>query len=116
MGQSWENANTFYQIVGTHVKNQQGEDLGRIRDLVIDRQGHIPFAVLSQGGHWGMGGKLVAVPFSALNFDQARKTVVLNATREKLDSAPALRGSNLSDKKWVEDVYRYFGQQPYWME
>jgi sporulation protein YlmC with PRC-barrel domain len=115
-GQTWENANTFYQIVGTSVKNQQGETLGRMRDLVIDSQGHIHFAILSHGGFLGIGGKLVPVPITALNFGGEGKAVVLNSTKAKLDSAPAFKASNLPDKKWAEEIYRYFGQQPYWTE
>jgi sporulation protein YlmC with PRC-barrel domain len=115
-GQTWENANTFYQIVGTPVKNEQGETLGRMRDLVIDSQGHIHFAVLSHGGLLGIGGKLVAVPITVLNFEEEGKAVVLNSTKAQLDSAPAFKASNLSDKNWAEEMYRYFGQQPFWTE
>lgn len=116
MTQSWGKAYSFDQINGMVVKNQRGEELGRIHDIVIDSQGHVPFAVLSHGRYWGIGGKLVAVPFSALNFDQMEKYLVLNATNEKLDSAPAFRVGDLSNEKWAEDVYRFFGQQPYWTE
>jgi ribosomal 30S subunit maturation factor RimM len=116
MAQNWGKENSFHQIVGTSVKNQQGEELGKISDMVIGSEGHMYFAILSHGGFWGVGGKLVAVPFSALNFDQAKKNFVLNATKEMLDSAPAFKLSDLSNKKWVEDVYRFFGQRPYWTE
>jgi len=116
MAQSWGKAYSFDQLKGTSVKNPQGEELGRIQDIVIDSQGHVPFAVLDHGGYWGMGGKLVAVPFSALSFDTMGKHLVLNATKEKLDSAPAFKTSDLADQKWAEDTYRFFGQQLYWME
>jgi sporulation protein YlmC with PRC-barrel domain len=112
---TWRGANHRYdKIVGTSVKNQQREELGKISDLVIDSQGHVPLAILTRGGFWGMGGKLVAVPFSALNLGPRRKDYVLDTTQEKLDSAPAFKISNLSDKEWPSDVYRFFGQRPYW--
>ena len=110
MAQISGRANLYDQIVGASVKNQQGEGLGKIRDLVIDSQGHVPLAILTHGGFWGMGGKLVAVPYSALNFEQKGKDFVLNSTNEKLDSAPAFKMSDLSHKKWSDDVYRFFGQ------
>jgi sporulation protein YlmC with PRC-barrel domain len=116
MAQISGRANLYDQIVGASVKNQQGEGLGKIRDLVIDSQGHVPLAILTHGGFWGMGGKLVAIPFSALNLDQKVKEFIFNSTQEKLDSAPAFRVSDLSQKKWPEDVYRFFGQNPYWRE
>ena len=116
MAQSWGKAYSFDQIRGTLVKNPQGETLGRIQDIVIDSQGHVPFAVLYHGGYLGMGGKLVAVPFSALGFDTMGKYLVLNASKEKLDAAPAFKTSDLADQKWAEGAYRFFGQQPYWTE
>lgn len=35
---------------------------------------------------------------------------------ERLESAPRFRLSDLAKQEWAEDVYRYFGQQPYWTE
>ena len=116
MAQSWGKAYSFDQIKGTPVKNPQGEELGRIQDIVFDSQGHVPFAVLSHGGYLGMGSKLVAVPFSAFAFDATGENVILNASKERLDSASAFKASDLADQKWAEDTYRFFGQQPYWTE
>jgi len=116
MAQSWGKAYSFDQLKGTPVMNLRMEELGRIQNIVIDSQGHVPFAVLYHGGYWGMGGKLVAVPFSALGFDPMGKYMVLNATKEKLDSAPEFKASELSNQTWAEDVYRFFGLQPYWTE
>jgi sporulation protein YlmC with PRC-barrel domain len=116
MVQPWGKAFSFNQIMGTPVKNHQGEELGKIHDIVIDSQGHIPFAVLSYGGFLGLAGKLVAVPFSALEFDPMGKYLILDTTKEKFDSAPAFKVSDLSNEKWAGDDYRFFGQQPYWME
>jgi sporulation protein YlmC with PRC-barrel domain len=54
-------------IIGTKVKNPQGEDLGKVEELVIDpREGTVEYAVLSFGGFLGMGDKLFALPFSLL--------------------------------------------------
>jgi uncharacterized protein YrrD len=106
--QNSSKAYDFNKVVGTPVKNQQGEELGKIHDMVVDSQGHVPFAVLSHGGFWGIDEKLVAVPFSSFNFDQMGKDFVLNSTKEKLDSPPAFKVSDISNKNWFEDVYRYF--------
>ncbi len=105
-------ANRYDQIVGASVKNQQGEELGKVRDLLIDSQGHVPMAILTHGGFWGLGGKLVAVPFRALSFEPKGKDFVLNSTKEKLDNAPAFKMSDLSHKKRPDDLYQFFGQPP----
>jgi sporulation protein YlmC with PRC-barrel domain len=112
---NWGKAYDFKKIVGMPVKNQQGEELGKIRDLVIDSQGHAPVAVLSHGGFWGFDEKPVAVPFSDLRFNQKGKELLLSSTKEKLDSAPSFQASDLSNEKWLEDVYQFFGQHPSWM-
>jgi len=105
----------FQKALGKPVKDQQGEELGRIHDIVFDPQGRVPFAVLSEGGLWGVGGKLVAVPFNALAFG-SDEYFTLNATKEELASAPGFNRNDLSDQKWAENVYRYFGLQPCWIE
>jgi sporulation protein YlmC with PRC-barrel domain len=111
--QNSSKAYDFNKIVGTPVKNQQGEELGKIHDVVIDFHGRVPFAVLSHGGFWGIGEKLVAVPYRSLYFDQVGKDFILNYSEEKLDSASAFNASDISKKNWPEGIYRYFGQQPY---
>jgi len=110
----WDRPYEISEIMGTHVKNTQGEYLGRIDDLVFDQEGRVSFAILAHGGFMRMGEKLVAIPFTALSFHKEPKHFVLDVTRERLESAPAFSRSTLGDQKWAEDVYRYFGQQPYW--
>jgi len=100
-------------LIGREVKSPGGETLGSIRDFVYDQNGHVLFAVLSHED------KSVAIPYSALSISSATKPeeIVLNADREKLDGAPAFdREKAMTDRKWAADVYRYFGQQPYWTE
>ncbi len=100
-------------LIGNEVKNPQGEVLGSIRDFVYDQDGKALFAVLSYGD------KSVAVPYSALTISSTAKPeeITLNADKEKLDGAPAFdRKKAMMDREWAADVYRYFGQQPYWTE
>jgi sporulation protein YlmC with PRC-barrel domain len=54
-------------IIGTKVKNPQGEDLGKIEELVLNpNEATVEYAVLSFGGFLGMGDKLFAIPFTLL--------------------------------------------------
>ncbi len=104
------------EIIGAHVKNPQGDMLGRISDLVVDSEGRVALVVLSNGGFLGIHEKEAAVPFGSLSFDRTDKSLILNISKEELASAPTFRMSDFSDQKRVESVYRYFGQQPYWSE
>jgi hypothetical protein len=101
------------QFMGAEVLYPKGEAAGRIHDLVIDSSdGHIAFLVLSDV--MGRGDTLVAVPFSALT-RRGGNAFVLNATEEQLASASSFdQPEDLSNPRWAEDVYRYFGQSPYW--
>lgn len=89
------------------VKNFQGEKLGEIGDFVMDSQGRIPFVMLSHGG------KMIVIPYSALSI--GGNSFVLDASEEKLASAPAIGEKESSiDQAKAEEIYRYFGQNPYW--
>jgi sporulation protein YlmC with PRC-barrel domain len=54
---------TCDDLIGADVKNPQGENLGKIEDLVLHSDGNVAYAVLSYGGVLGMGDKLFAVPW-----------------------------------------------------
>ncbi len=47
-----------------------GDDIGELDNLlVVPSTGYIPFALIAAGGLFGLGEKLVPVPFSALQYD-----------------------------------------------
>jgi len=103
------------KLVGSHVKNLQGEYLGRIDDFIINED-RIAFGILSRGGFLGMGGKLVAIPFGALSFEHTGGYFVLDISRDRLESAPEFDRTRFAIPAWAEDIYRFFGLQPYWTE
>ncbi len=104
------------RLLGTVVKNAEGDNLGRIDDFILDRNG-ITLAIVSHGGFVGFGEKLVAVPLSSCSFDEKRHHFVLNVSKERFVSAPAFDlGVDVANRTWAEDTYRFFGLQPYWTE
>ncbi len=105
-------------IIGTRVQNTAGEDLGEIKALMIDLgTGRIAYAVLSFGGFLGLGDKLFAIPWQALDLNQDHEMITLNVDREKLEQAPGFDKDNwpdMADPKWGTTVYSYYGYTPYW--
>jgi sporulation protein YlmC with PRC-barrel domain len=105
-------------LVGASVKNPQGEDLGLIIDFVKDSNDRAVFAILVYGDYetYGDFGKQVAIPFAALSCME--QNCILNASKDRLDSAPSFVWKEDLDpeKTLAEDIYRYFGLQPYWTE
>jgi hypothetical protein len=111
---------TASTLCGDSVKNRADEDLGKIKELMIDiPSGRVAYAVLSFGGFLGMGDKLFAVPWDALTLDEDRKCFVLDADKAKLENAPGFYKDNwpdMTDTLWGEDVHSFYGQSPYWAE
>lgn len=80
---------TAVSLIGDKVRNQEGEDLGSIHDIMLNiRTGRIEYYVVEFGGFWGLGEKWFAIPFSLLQVDAERKQFVLAEKRETLEKAP----------------------------
>jgi len=70
------------------VVNSQGETIGEINDLVIDKQKKV-YAIIEVGGFLGMGENLVAVPYDSLTLnDTGEKISLPGATKEELKKLP----------------------------
>ena len=72
------------------------DDVGEIGDLVVGADGTLQAVVLDIGGFLGLGEREVAVNWSALvpvveEDDPSEVFLVVNATREQLETAPELR-------------------------
>jgi sporulation protein YlmC with PRC-barrel domain len=73
---------------GDKVITSDGEDVGKISDIMLDvRGGRTVYAVLSSGGFLGMGNTLYAIPWSALTLDTAEKCFRLDITAERIKNA-----------------------------
>lgn len=105
-------------LEGDDVINTRGEDLGNIKDIMIDvPSGRVAYAVLSSGGFLGIGDKLFAIPWSALTLDADRKCFVLDVDKEKLKNAPGFDKDHwptMADPQWASEVHDYYGQRGYW--
>src|SRR4051812_19654376 len=89
-------ANKASKIIGMQVKNMQNEDLGKVKELVIDtKSGKVAYAVISAGGGVIGGGKLVAVPFEALSEQPGAKNLVMNIKKDEFKNS-----KGFADKSW----------------
>jgi sporulation protein YlmC with PRC-barrel domain len=103
-------------LIGDSVVNAQEEDLGDIKEIMLDMQtGQVAYAVLAFGGFLGMGEKLFAVPWQALHLDTANKRMVLNVDKERLKNAPGFDKDawpDMSDVGWAGDIHSFYGTDP----
>jgi sporulation protein YlmC with PRC-barrel domain len=108
------------ELIGKTVENPQNDNLGEVKELVLDpRQSRVNYFVMKSGGFLGMGDKLFAIPWGAVKFDvkERKEKLVLNATKERFEKAPEYQDKDwkrMSDPVWVEEVYTYYGARPYW--
>lgn len=102
-------------LSGNDVYNEQGEDLGDIKEIMLNvSTGQISYAVLSYGGFLGMGEKLFAVPWNALKLDTVNKRFTLNVQKDRLENAPGFNSDswpNMSDQTWAEGIHTYYGTE-----
>ncbi|MGI8957961.1 MAG: PRC-barrel domain-containing protein [Chthoniobacterales bacterium] len=98
------------KIMNCHVKNQQGEELGTISNLVVNpNTGHIRYVVVSSSG------KKVAVPWNALTAKNTENGqtphFVVNTTKQKMAGAPKFDPNNLSslsNRTAEEPIFTYY--------
>ena len=85
------------RVIGTEVYNLQGERIGTLEDVMLDKLSNsIMFAVVGFGGFLGIGEHHVAVTFSSLNIERDSSALTqrgsfivrVNATKESLQNAP----------------------------
>ena len=100
-------------LLGNDVYNADDEDLGDIKEFMLDMAtGRVAYAVLSFGGILGMGDKLFAVPWAALKLDTVNKRFTLNVPKASLKDAPGFnqdRWPAMSDKTWASGVHKFYG-------
>ena len=95
-------------IIGDKVKNEKGEHMGKIADIMIDiTSGKIEYVVIEFGGFLTIGEKYFAIPFSLLQVDPANKTFIFNQSREILEKAPGFDMNH-----WPET--NFHAEETYW--
>lgn len=103
-------------LLGNDVFNKDDEDIGDIKEIMIDMQtGRVSYAVMSFGGFLGMGEKLFAVPWAALKLDTVNKRFELDVSKERLESAPGFdknKWPDMADATWVAGIDAYYGTPP----
>jgi sporulation protein YlmC with PRC-barrel domain len=101
-------------IVGMDVRNQKGEHLGHIKDLVIDwKTEQVSYAVISTGDRLllDIKEKLLAVPLTALTVSLDQKHLILNADKAKVEAALGFNRNN-----WPSVSNTSWGAEPFWQK
>jgi hypothetical protein len=83
-------------ILGKSVRSNAGEEMGRIIDVIVGRDGQIHAAIIDFGGFLGIGTRKIAVDWNALDFAPVGKpaAIVLELTRNQVRLAPQYSAAN----------------------
>ena len=106
------------RVEGTVVRRPNGERLGHIERLMIDKlTGKVSYAILSFGGFLGLGSDLLPLPWGRLSYSTKLEAYVLDIEDEELRSAPSFRADkdfDWGDRSLETELHRYYGVPPYW--
>jgi sporulation protein YlmC with PRC-barrel domain len=78
------------KLIGTNVKNNEGDTIGDIDDLIISGGDKTVQAVVSVGGFLGIGEQHVSVPYNELKISRMNEDyeVFYPATKAELEGMP----------------------------
>ena len=105
---------TATSIIGDGVENNEGEDLGKIDNLMVNvHTGEIEYAVVEFGSFLGMGGKLFAIPFKELKVNPAKKVFVFSRDKDHLKKSPGFDKTHWPDTNdhYFDYVDNYYGSE-----
>ncbi len=106
------------RVEGTPVRRPNGDTVGEIRRLMIDKiSGSVAYAVLSFGGFLGLGERYHPIPWSALRYNPELAAYELNISDEQLKAAPsygAREDFDWGDRSSETALHEYYKTAPYW--
>src|SRR5205809_5579908 len=122
-GQTQSSTTTSYvqtsKIVGMKVKDSSGQEVGVVKDVVLDRNtGCMAYTVLSTGGTGTRvtgGGKTVAVPWAVYTTTSDPSVMTVRVERDRVYNAPAFdyaRIDEYSSSGYINNIYSYYGVPP----
>ncbi len=79
-----EQADRVSKILGKKVISQKGEDLGKIEDIMLSKEGCLDYIVLAPGGWLGTGDRLIPIPWKAVKTGAKADTMIVNMDKDQL--------------------------------
>ena len=88
---------TTERVKGTVVFSADGEKLGKIEEIAIDKQsGAVAYAILGQGGMFGMGEHYRPIAWTSLTYDADKKAFHVPHSRAEVEAFETLPPDDLS--------------------
>ena len=100
------------RIEGTVVRRPNGDKLGTIERLMLDKvSGTVAYAVMKFGGFLSLGSDHYPIPWSLLNYNPKIRGYELDVTEELLSRAPKI---DFGDRSEEIKLHGYYKSRGYW--
>ena len=86
---------TVLTVLGKKVLGPDGEDMGRVTDLLLDRDAHITSIVIDFGGFLGVGSRKIAIDWRLVRFvpEKPDAPIALSLGKAEVQAAPEYKDS-----------------------
>lgn len=101
------------RVLGMSVYDRSGDDVGSIKDLIVDaRTGRVTGAALAIGAWMGIGDKVVLTRANDIRWDRNAKRMTLETAKEALKDAPRFDENSWQDlerDQWIDAIKQWKG-------
>ena len=106
------------RVEGTAVRRPNGEMVGNIERLMIDKlSGQVAYAVLSFGGFLGIGHKHFPIPWGKLHYNIKSEAYEVDLSEEDLKKAPSFEENkdfDWGDRSEEMRIHAFYRTPTYW--
>jgi sporulation protein YlmC with PRC-barrel domain len=100
-------------VRGRHVKDKNGEGIGKVADLLVDDlENKVRFLLVEHGGFLGFGETKSLIPVDAIT-KITENDVYVDQSRERVAAAPAYTPELVDDRPYHASIYSYYGYAPW---
>jgi hypothetical protein len=116
MGGGWEAQFGSQQVKAANeisnftLRDQQGQDLGQINQVLLDTvRGQIGYVVVQSPT-----GQSHVIPWNALLVDPEHETLTLTMDADRFRNAPTGDAQMVQDLNQAQQLHQFYGVSPYW--
>ena len=101
----------WQDIRGLEVYDVNGEQIGSVEDLYVNRDSRLPrFLEVSAGGFLGIGKKHFLIPIEEVSRDLDEDRVTVNQPRDKVVDSPDFDPDDVSNPDIQRAIRAYYGR------
>ena len=102
-------------IRGRNVIDREGNEIGRVEDLLIDaEQKRVRLLRVEHGGLFGIGSTSLFIPVETVE-RITEDGVGIERSRADVAQAPQYDPELVDEDKYFNELYGHYGYSPYWM-